>query len=257
MQVVVGSESTSIGTLDIPSRSYHTFLRSHSKTILAISGIKTGDTSDGKTEIATASEDKTVRVWCARFPKVDQLVEFSFGADVPLCLAAHPRERVLAVGFSSGTMRVLGMQQQQQQQKRKASNKLIDIQTTSSIHEVRQHQGPILSIAYSSDGSRLFTLSHDSALVVYDILASCLDFTTLVLFTILLFFFVFLLFLLLLLSFDKFIDCTGKYLPIHVIPTQNRLPSSCQLATSFEEESECIAYLFFLFPCSGSTCSFF
>jgi WD40 repeat protein len=109
LQLVAGSDSTSIGTLDIPSRSYHTFLRSHSKTILAITGIRTGDETDGKTEFATASEDKTVRIWCARFPKMDQVFEFSFAADVPLCIASHPRERLLAVGFSSGFMRVLGL----------------------------------------------------------------------------------------------------------------------------------------------------
>jgi hypothetical protein len=79
------------------------------QTILAISGIKTGGVDNGKTEFTTASEDKTVRVWCAWFPKMDQVVEFSFTLDVLLCLAVHLCKRVLAVGFLSGFMCVLGM----------------------------------------------------------------------------------------------------------------------------------------------------
>lgn len=105
--LAVGAESASIGTLDISARNYHTHIRAHSKTILSISRVKT-DTAL-KTEIVTASEDKTVRVWAVNYPKIEQVYEFSFASDTPLCVAAHPHQRVVACGFSSGSMRVLGM----------------------------------------------------------------------------------------------------------------------------------------------------
>ena len=77
----------------------------------------------------------------------------------------------------------------------------------------------VLSIAYSSDGTRLFTISNDGALVSYGILNDILSFNI----------------------FDV-IDTGGKYRPVHVIPTQNRDPYPSQLAVPFQTDLGYVAY---------------
>ncbi|CDJ27975.1 LOW QUALITY PROTEIN: uncharacterized protein EMH_0036530 [Eimeria mitis] len=59
-------------------------------------------------ELYTVCEDGLVRVWT--LPQLSQTFEMESPQDPPLCVAAHPTQRALALGFKSGAVRVLAVE---------------------------------------------------------------------------------------------------------------------------------------------------
>ena len=100
-RLVVGTVGGTLGVLDLAETTYRTVLRAH-----------VGDVVDfcvhaHDHQVATASADGFVRVWdMATFAL---LYEFSMPDDAPRCVAFHPRDEVLAVGYASGHVRVFSV----------------------------------------------------------------------------------------------------------------------------------------------------
>jgi WD repeat-containing protein 90 len=57
LQVFVGTENGSLGSLDITSHKYTTMLRSHSDSVNAVAIESSGE------QVITGSSDGTIRVW--------------------------------------------------------------------------------------------------------------------------------------------------------------------------------------------------
>lgn len=79
------------------SCSYETIVRSH---VAAISGLCCTNAE----EVASISEDKTMRVWNLNTGL--QSVEFLCESDTPKCICYHPTKKLLFCGFESGFIRV-------------------------------------------------------------------------------------------------------------------------------------------------------
>lgn len=133
LQIAIGTESGSIGVLNLTSQNYQTLIRSHTKNILAVAS------DPHRPEFTTISDDETVRVWDLLTSK--QLFQFDTAGDKPSCLVYHPSDYVVACGFNSGVIR------------------LFDIAPTSVIEEYRAHADRIQNMCYSRDARWLISIS--------------------------------------------------------------------------------------------------
>lgn len=99
LQICVGIETGTIGSLDIATHCHATLLRSHTGIInsVAISPVST-------TEFCTASSDGSVRVWS--LPTCVQLYQFESTGEKALSVAYSPQGSVIAAGFDNGKLRV-------------------------------------------------------------------------------------------------------------------------------------------------------
>jgi WD40 repeat protein len=165
LKVIVGTANRSIGVLDVASHQYSTLVRSHTDTIhsLAIcdrpvSGHVSGprDTFD----ITTVSSDCTIRVWDVK--SAEQRFQFDAPGEVARCVVYRPvkessegsehcAQDEIACGFESGCVRIF------------------DIPSTSTLCEHTQHQGAVVQLLYSHDGSLLYSAGQDGQLCVYDV----------------------------------------------------------------------------------------
>eukprot|EP00644_Phytophthora_capsici_P007236 jgi/Phyca11/54211/gw1.22.126.1 len=171
MKVLVGSRNNSIGVLDISDQQYATLLRSHTNTITAMApapwgsplasllldDIRPGDVGSAQSELITASNDGTLRVWDTL--SGHQLYEFDMQQESVTCLAASPvHSGIVAVGFASGCTRIFDVH-------RTDSTK----ETPSSmLHEFRQHQSSIRHITFDIAGQHLYTSGAGKQLCLYD-----------------------------------------------------------------------------------------
>eukprot|EP00741_Cyanophora_paradoxa_P024145 tig00021742_g23319.t1 len=144
LRIAVGCENGALGILDVPTHEYRTVLRSHVDSIHDIAV----DPNPTRNEFATVSADGTIRVWSA--DAGEQLYEFDCPGDIPRCAAYHPRVHLLAVGFESGAVRIL------------------DVANTGVLQEFKQHKGPVMQVAYTPDGERLYSSSEDGNVCAYD-----------------------------------------------------------------------------------------
>ena len=131
---------------------YWTVLRSHVGSVVSVATRPPlGE------EFLSVGKDNTIRLWDATTGQ--QKFEFDSPQDTPLCGAYHPVEHVLAVGFSSGAVRIF------------------DVQTTSTRFErLQRNPTPIATLAYSQTADftvasqvRLYALSLSGQLSVYDV----------------------------------------------------------------------------------------
>jgi WD40 repeat protein len=91
--------------------------------------------SDRQTELASASEDRTVRIWQ---PEIGRLIRFSRLPSIPRSLAWSPDGRWLFAGCDDGRIRQ------------------IDPNDTSAVVEVGDVEGRIHVLLATSDGRQLF-----------------------------------------------------------------------------------------------------
>lgn len=106
--------------------SYRTILRSHTATICQI--IVRPDGS----EIATISDDYTIRVW--NMSSGHQSLEFVSEGDCPTCICWKDCEAAIICGFSSGMVRIL------------------DMVSARSVFECKLHDGEISRVVCFQDG---------------------------------------------------------------------------------------------------------
>eukprot|EP00742_Colponemidia_sp_Colp-10_P012496 GILJ01014047.1.p1 GENE.GILJ01014047.1~~GILJ01014047.1.p1 ORF type:complete len:1899 (+),score=257.13 GILJ01014047.1:33-5729(+) len=164
--VACGTDSGCIGLLDLQSHQYLTLLRSHTKPVLDIDMHRTHlesisdptysssaiSNSNKSFEMVTTSEDGSMRVFNVN--TMEQLFEFKVDDDLALCVCFHPEYQIMACGFDSGLTRVF------------------DVESTSLIEEVKQHEMAVDSISYSNNGRLLFSTSKDGCICIYDALRS-------------------------------------------------------------------------------------
>eukprot|EP00981_Chlorochromonas_danica_P006287 scaffold1355_cov154-Ochromonas_danica.AAC.5 len=124
--MAVGTPVGTLGVLNVSEHSYRTILRSHTATICQI--IVRPDGS----EIATISDDYTIRVW--NMSSGHQSLEFVSEGDCPTCICWKDREAAIICGFSSGMVRIL------------------DMVSARSIFECKLHDGEISRVVSFQDG---------------------------------------------------------------------------------------------------------
>ena len=102
--------------------------------------------SDGR-RLATASRDRTVKIYVAGVAELSTLVEEQAAL---WCVAFSRDDSVLAVGSEDGSV------------------KLIDSASGRELHTLIGHSGPVYSVAFSLDGKSLATGSKDSTVKLWD-----------------------------------------------------------------------------------------
>ncbi|XP_044771184.1 WD repeat-containing protein 90 [Neomonachus schauinslandi] len=130
-RVLSTTSSGHLGFLDIPSREYSMLVRSHTAPVLALA------TEGSRGQLATVSQDHTVRVW--DLATLQQLYDLRSPEEAPCTIAFHPMRPALFCGFSSGAVRSFSLE---------AAEVLV---------EHRCHRGPVTGLAASPDGSLLFS----------------------------------------------------------------------------------------------------
>lgn len=99
LQICVGTETGTIGSLDIATHCHATLLRSHTGGVnsIAVSPVS-------NTEFCTASSDGSVRIWS--LPNCVQLYQFESSGEKALSVAYSPQGSIIAAGFDNGKLRV-------------------------------------------------------------------------------------------------------------------------------------------------------
>ncbi|XP_032560024.1 WD repeat-containing protein 90 isoform X1 [Chiroxiphia lanceolata] len=140
-KVLCSTAAGSLGYVDIQSRDYNTLMRSHKAPVLGFSvgGIRK--------QIATVSQDSTIRVW--DLVSMQQLYDFAASEEAPCAVAFHPTWKILACGFDSGTVRTFSLA---------ASNLLL---------EHKQHRTAITGLTFSPDGNFMFSSCLQGTLALY------------------------------------------------------------------------------------------
>uniref|UniRef100_G1PFR4 WD repeat-containing protein 90 n=1 Tax=Myotis lucifugus TaxID=59463 RepID=G1PFR4_MYOLU len=147
LHVLSTTSSGHLGFLDVPSREYNVLVRSHTAPVLALA------TECSRGQLATVSQDHTVRVW--DLSTLQQLYDFTSPEEAPCAVAFHPTQPVFFCGFSSGAVRSFSLE------------------ATRVLVEHRCHQGAITGLVTSPDGSLLFSACSQGALAQYHCTATC------------------------------------------------------------------------------------
>ncbi|KAK1344640.1 hypothetical protein QTO34_013338 [Cnephaeus nilssonii] len=147
LRVLSTTSSGHLGFLDIPSREYNVLVRSHTALVLGLA------TECNQGQLATVSQDHTVRVW--DLATLQQLYDFTSPEEAPCAVAFHPTQPVFFCGFSSGAVRSFSLE------------------ATRVLVEHRCHQGAITSLVTSPDGSLLFSACSQGTLAQYHCAATC------------------------------------------------------------------------------------
>ncbi|KAG5194876.1 hypothetical protein JEQ12_012165 [Ovis aries] len=141
LRVLSTTSSGHLGFLDIPSQEYRLLVRSHTAPVLALA------TERSRGQLATVSQDRTVRVW--DLATLQQLYDFTSPEEAPRAVAFHPTQPTFFCGFSSGAVRSFSLE---------AAEVLV---------EHRCHRGAITGLAASPDGRFLFSACSRGALAQY------------------------------------------------------------------------------------------
>ncbi|XP_014398511.1 PREDICTED: WD repeat-containing protein 90 isoform X3 [Myotis brandtii] len=147
LRVLSTTSSGHLGFLDVPSREYNVLVRSHTALVLALA------TECSRGQLATVSQDHTVRVW--DLATLQQLYDFTSPEEAPCAVAFHPTQPVFFCGFSSGAVRSFSLE------------------ATRVLVEHRCHQGAITGLVTSPDGSLLFSACSQGTLAQYHCTATC------------------------------------------------------------------------------------
>ncbi|CBZ52474.1 hypothetical protein NCLIV_022630 [Neospora caninum Liverpool] len=136
LQLLCTAADGSVGILNIGSQHYQPLLRTHARPI------RDAAVSEAWRELYTVSTDRSVRIWS--LPDLHEAFEFQSSVDRPTRVACHPLERVLAVGFDSGALRVFD----------------IDTKPPQVILEARHHLHSIRGIYFVRNSARDHRESH-------------------------------------------------------------------------------------------------
>ncbi|KAF5928623.1 hypothetical protein HPG69_007508 [Diceros bicornis minor] len=130
-----------LGFLDVLSREYHVLVRSHTAPVLALA------TKCSQEQLATVSQDHTVRVW--DLVTLQQLYDFTSPDEAPCTIAFHPTQPTFFCGFSGGAVRSFSLE------------------AAEVLEEHRCHRGAVIGLAASPDGSLLFSSCSQGTLAQY------------------------------------------------------------------------------------------
>ncbi|XP_014648903.1 PREDICTED: WD repeat-containing protein 90 [Ceratotherium simum simum] len=141
LRVLSTTSSGHLGFLDVLSREYHVLVRSHTAPVLALA------TKCSQEQLATVSQDHTVRVW--DLVTLQQLYDFTSPEEAPCTIAFHPTQPTFFCGFSGGAVRSFSLE------------------ATEVLVEHRCHRGAVIGLAASPDGSLLFSSCSQGTLAQY------------------------------------------------------------------------------------------
>ncbi|XP_072691171.1 WD repeat-containing protein 90 isoform X4 [Canis lupus baileyi] len=141
LRVLSATSLGHLGFLDVPSREYRVLVRSHTAPVLALA------TECSHGQLATVSQDHTVRVW--DLATLQQLHDLRSPEEAPCTVAFHPTRPALFCGFSSGAVRSFSLE------------------SAEVLTAHRCHQGPVTGLAASPDGSLLFSSCSSGTLAQY------------------------------------------------------------------------------------------
>ncbi|XP_045705221.1 WD repeat-containing protein 90 isoform X2 [Phyllostomus hastatus] len=147
LRVLSTTSSGHLGFLDIPTREYSVLMRSHMAPVLALA------TEYNQGQLATVSQDHTVRVW--DLATLQQLYDFVSPEEAPCAVTFHPTQPVLFCGFSRGALRSFSLE------------------AAVALVEHRCHRGTITGLVASPDGSLLFSACSQGTLAQYRCAATC------------------------------------------------------------------------------------
>ncbi|ELK28424.1 WD repeat-containing protein 90, partial [Myotis davidii] len=147
LRVLSTTSSGHLGFLDVPSRQYNVLVRSHTAPVLALA------TECSRGQLATVSQDHTVRVW--DLATLQQLYDFTSPEEAPCAVAFYPAQPIFFCGFSSGAVRSFSLE------------------ATRVLVEHRCHQGAVTGLVASPDGSLLFSACSQGTLAQYHCAATC------------------------------------------------------------------------------------
>ncbi|OWK11286.1 hypothetical protein Celaphus_00006721 [Cervus elaphus hippelaphus] len=102
LRVLSTTSSGHLGFLDVPSQAYSVLVRSHTAPVLALA------TERSRGQLATVSQDHTVRVW--DLVTLQQLYDFASPEEAPRAVAFHPMQPTFFCGFSSGAVRSFSLE---------------------------------------------------------------------------------------------------------------------------------------------------
>ncbi|XP_033092259.1 WD repeat-containing protein 90 isoform X4 [Trachypithecus francoisi] len=142
LRVLSTTSSGHLGFLDTPSRVYHMLARSHTAPVLALA------TEQRRGQLATVSQDRTVRIW--DLATLQQLYDFTSSEEAPCTVTFHPTRPTFFCGFSSGTVRSFSLE---------AAEVLV---------EHTCHQGAITGLTATPDGRLLFSSCSQGSLAQYN-----------------------------------------------------------------------------------------
>nr|XP_011746814.1 WD repeat-containing protein 90 isoform X2 [Macaca nemestrina] len=145
LRVLSATSSGHLGFLDTPSRVYHMLARSHTAPVLALA------TEQRRGQLATVSQDRTVRIW--DLATLQQLYDFTSSEEAPCTVTFHPTRPIFFCGFSSGAVRSFSLE---------AAEVLV---------EHTCHQGAITGLTATPDGRLLFSSCSRGSLAQYN----CVD----------------------------------------------------------------------------------
>ncbi|XP_012515021.1 PREDICTED: WD repeat-containing protein 90 [Propithecus coquereli] len=139
---VLSATSTGyLGFLDVASREYSVLARAHTAPVLAFS------TERSRGQLATVSQDRTVRVW--DLVTLRQLYDFTSPSEAPCAITFHPTRPAFFCGFSSGAVRAFSLE---------AAEVLV---------EHTCPRGAITGLAVTPDGNLLFSSCSQGSLAQY------------------------------------------------------------------------------------------
>ncbi|XP_072871072.1 WD repeat-containing protein 90 isoform X4 [Chlorocebus sabaeus] len=142
LRVLSATSSGHLGFLDTPSRVYHMLARSHTAPVLALA------TEQRRGQLATVSQDRTVRIW--DLATLQQLYDFTSSEEAPCTVTFHPTRSIFFCGFSSGAVRSFSLE---------AAEVLV---------EHTCHQGAITGLTATPDGRLLFSSCSRGSLAQYN-----------------------------------------------------------------------------------------
>lgn len=132
LSVACGTLTGSLSVLDIESHNYKSVMRSHSQEIVKLSYQAHSDL------LISLSKDNSIRVWACQ--TMEQLYEFDYTSkDECISIAAHPSQRQIAGGFSSGIVRIF------------------EIESVEVVHEHKFHNCQVEEVVYSPSGRYLLS----------------------------------------------------------------------------------------------------
>ena len=133
----------SVGVLDVPSHRYRTLLRSHTDSVFDVA------MDPNRNEVTTVSADGSIRVWA--LDAMEQLYQFDAPDELASCVAYHPSQHCIGVGFDNGVTRVF------------------DIPSTGLVQEHHQHRAAVVDIAFTSDARYMLSAGADGNVCVFTV----------------------------------------------------------------------------------------
>ena len=133
----------SVGVLDVPSHRYRTLLRSHTDSVFDVA------VDPNRAEVTTVSADGSIRVWA--LDTMEQLYQFDAPDELAACVAYHPTQHCIGVGFDNGITRVF------------------DVPSTGLVQEHHQHRAAVVDIAFTPDARLMLSAGADGNICVFDV----------------------------------------------------------------------------------------